>query len=79
VRCRIVTEQNGETFVSSTVMTLAEAHESLDYEVFLHEKGGWTVTRSADVVVARRRRSLRVLTIRVSDPMTDTIERSNEQ
>ncbi len=71
-RCRIVTTQNDAEHVSSVILTEAEAVESLQVEAELHRLAGWRVSAYPDGVVARRQGIERVLSIRVSDPFTDT-------
>jgi hypothetical protein len=63
--------------VHSIVLNEEEARESLEMEAFMHEKGGWTVTRGDDVVVARTiirdKMVERVITMRESSPLDDVV------
>jgi hypothetical protein len=50
----LITEQDGDAYVSTIAMSETEAHELLAMDTLLHRAAGWRVTRSPAVVHARR-------------------------
>jgi hypothetical protein len=72
-RWRLVDEQNGNTHVSTVVLSEEEAREHLHIEADLHSLAGWVVTEGLDIVVCRRIDTGLVRTIRCVefDPMHD--------
>jgi len=73
-RYRLVTTQNdGAPHVSSVILGEGEVQEHLDLEMSLHQMAGWTVTRGDETVVCRKGGVTRVISVRASDAMKDTL------
>ncbi len=75
MRYRLVSTQNdGRPHVSSVVLFEDEVEEHLDAEATLHEMAGWLVERGDNWVIARRGETTRTISVRVSEPMDDSLE-----
>ena len=74
-RYRLVSQSNRspDPHVSSVLMAEDEVEEHLDAEAYLHELGGWTVTRGMGTVICRRGPITRVISVRKSSPMDDSV------
>ena len=73
-RYRLVSSQNGsEPHVSSVILGEDEVQEHLELEAAMHEMAGWVVTRGDETVVCRRGDVTRVISVRASEPMNDTL------
>lgn len=72
-RYRLVTHQGGTEHVSSVVLSHAEALEALQVEEDMHQRAGWITRLYKDRLLCRHNATVRVLTIRESGPMEDTL------
>lgn len=70
-RIRLVTEQNGKPHNKTVVLTEEEAYLLLQGEEAIYRRNGWTVTRSEEVLVARKDKTVRVVSLRRLNPMED--------
>jgi len=54
MRYRLVTEQNGEQHVGSTILAADEIWDHLDTEETIHVARGWNVTRHGAMLRAQK-------------------------
>ena len=73
-RYRLVETQGGNTHVHAVVLAEDEVQATLDAEALLHRAGGWTVTEGDRVLVCRKKTVERIITVRESDPLNDSLE-----
>jgi hypothetical protein len=69
----VISQNNGATNVSSLLLGEHEVEKHLDLETSMHQLAGWTVTRGDGTVVCRRGTVTRVVSVRVSHAMDDTL------
>jgi hypothetical protein len=73
LRNRLVTEQDGQTHVSSLLIAAEDIPEALDWEAQLHEATGWNVTRYGACLRARKGETVRWVWVRSKPPLEDTV------
>lgn len=74
-RYRLTSQRIGGTpHVSSVLLAEDEVEEQLEAEALLHRMSGWVVTEGDRTLVCRRGTLVRVIGVRESDPMHDTLE-----
>lgn len=72
-RYRLVTEQDGHTHVSGTVLAASEIHEMLDWESQLHRAAGWTVQNYGAMLRLSKDDTIRWVWVRSRPPLEDTL------
>lgn len=78
-RYRIVTDElGGERHVSPLVFSEEEALETLDADELLHRASGWRVTRGPRMLLASTEETMRLITARLVDPMSDDTDALRE-
>lgn len=73
LRNRLVTEQDGRTHVSGTLIPHDEIAETLDLETDLHRLGGWDVREYGQMRRFQKGTTIRWVWVRSRPPMEDTL------
>ena len=74
LRNRLVTEQDGHQHVSGLLLATSEIPEALEWEIMLHEAGGWDVRRYGTTVRFQKQATVRWVWVRSRPPLEDNLD-----
>ncbi len=73
LRYRLVTEQDGQTTVSGTLLRAEEVPAMIDIEAALHSASGWRVSRYGHTLRMQKGNTHRWTWVRSRTPLEDTL------